>query len=84
MIEHIINDKISPGHAKILVGLDNAELLAEKIIKKKLSVRQAETLARLVKSNKSQNKSKNPNSKDIEDQLSSKIGMKVFLNNKKK
>ena len=83
VIEHIINDKISPGHAKILVGLDNSELLAEKIIKKKLSVRQAEALARLVKSNKSSIKSKDPNSLDIENQLSSKIGMKVFLNNKK-
>ncbi len=83
VIEHIINDKISPGHAKILVGLDNSELLAEKIIKKKLSVRQAEALARLVKSNKSSAKSKDPNSIDIENQLSSKIGMKVFLNNKK-
>ena len=83
VIEHIINDKISPGHAKILVGLDNSELLAEKIIKKKLSVRQAEALARLVKSNKSSIKSKDPNSVDIENQLSSKIGMKVFLNNKK-
>ena len=83
VIEHIINDKISPGHAKILVGLDNSELLAEKIIKKKLSVRQAEDLARLVKSNKYSKKSKNPNSTDIENQLSSKIGMRVFLNNKK-
>ena len=83
VIEHIINDKISPGHAKILVGLDNSELLAEKIIKKKLSVRQADALARLVKSNKSSIKSKDPNSIDIENQLSSKIGMKVFLNNKK-
>ncbi len=83
VIDHIINDKISPGHAKILVGLDNSELLAEKIIKKKLSVRQAEALARLVKSNKSSLKSKDPNSIDIENQLSSKIGMKVFLNNKK-
>ena len=83
VIEHIINDKISPGHAKILVGVDNSELLAEKIIKKKLSVRQAEALARLVKSNKSSIKSKDPNSIDIENQLSSKIGMKVFLNNKK-
>ena len=83
VIEHIINYKISPGHAKILVGLDNSELLAEKIIKKKLSVRQAEALARLVKSNKSSIRSKDPNSIDIENQLSSKIGMKVFLNNKK-
>ena len=83
VIEHIINDKISPGHAKILVGLDNSELLAEKIIKKKLSVRQSEDLVRLVKSKKSSIKSKDPNSIDIENQLSSKIGMKVFLNNKK-
>ena len=83
VIEHIINDKISPGHAKILVGLDNSELLAEKIIKKKLSVRQAEALARLAKGNKSPNKLKDPNSKEIENQLSSKIGMKVFLKNKK-
>ena len=83
VIDHIINEKLSPGHAKILVGLDNSELLAEKIIKKKLSVRQAEALARLVKSNKSSIKSKDPNSIDIENQLSSKIGMKVFLNNKK-
>ena len=83
VIEHIINDKISPGHAKILVGLDNSELLAEKIIRKKLSVRQAEALVRLVKSNKSSNRSKDTNSIDIENQLSSKIGMKVFLNNKK-
>ena len=83
VIEHIINEKLSPGHAKILVGLDNSELLAEKIIKKKLSVRQAEALARLVKSTKSSTKSKDPNSIDIENQLSSKIGMKVFLNNKK-
>ena len=37
----------------------------------------------MVKSNKSSNKLKDPNSIDIENQLSSKIGMKVFLNNKK-
>ena len=83
VIHYIIEEKISPGHAKVLVGLDNSELLAEKIIKKKLSVRQTEALARLTRSNKSLKKSKDPNSIDIENQLSSKIGMKVFLNNKK-
>ena len=36
-----------------------------------------------MKINKSSIKSKDPNSIDIENQLSSKIGMKVFLNNKK-
>ena len=50
IIELIIDEKLSQGHAKILVGLDNALLLA-KIISKKLSVRQAENLVRLLKSN---------------------------------
>ena len=45
----IRNKKISQGHAKILIGLENAFLLAEKIIKKKLSVRQTENLVRLFK-----------------------------------
>ncbi len=83
VIQHVIDENISSGHAKILVGLENSELLAEKIIKKKLSVRQAEALARLTRSNKNSNKSKDPNSIDIENQLSSKIGIKVFLKNKK-
>ena len=45
----IRNEKISQGHAKILIGLENALLLAEKIIKKKLSVRQTESLVRILK-----------------------------------
>ena len=51
IIELIIEEKLSQGHAKILVGLDNAILLAKKIISKKLSVRQAESLVRMLKSN---------------------------------
>ena len=38
IIDMIRHEKISQGHAKILIGLENALLLAEKIIKKKLSV----------------------------------------------
>ena len=34
LIDLIRNNKISQGHAKILIGLENALLLAEKIIKK--------------------------------------------------
>ena len=49
----LINEgKITPGHAKILVGLNNAHFLAKKIIDKKLSVRQSENLIRALKSNK--------------------------------
>ena len=84
IIEYIIDEKISQGHAKILVGLENAQLLAEKIISKKLSVRQAEALIRITKGNKSMNKrSKDSNIIDIENQLMEKIGMRVYVNNKK-
>jgi len=84
IIEYIIDEKISPGHAKILVGLDNVELLAEKIISKKLSVRQTEALVRITKGNKSIiKKNKDSNILDIENQLMKKIGMRVYVNNKK-
>ena len=84
IIEHISNEKISQGHAKILVGVENAELLAEKIISKKLSVRQAEALVRLTKTIKSTfKKNKDSNIKDIENQLMEKIGMRVYVNNNK-
>ena len=84
IIEHISNEKISQGHAKILVGIENAELLAEKIISKKLSVRQAEALVRFTKSNKSNlKKMKDTNIQDIENQLMEKIGMRVYVNNNK-
>ena len=84
IIEHISNEKISQGHAKILVGIENAELLAEKIISKKLSVRQAEALVRFTKTIKSTSKkNKDSNIKDIENQLMEKIGMRVYVNNNK-
>ena len=84
IMEYIIDEKISQGHAKILVGLENAQLLAEKIISKKLSVRQAEALIRFTKGNKSTIKKNNAsNILDIENQLTEKIGMRVYVNNKK-
>jgi len=84
IIEYIIDEKISPGHAKILVGLDNVELFAEKIISKKLSVRQTEALVRITKGKKSIiKKNKDSNILDIENQLMEKIGMRVYVNNKK-
>ena len=77
-------NKISQGHAKVLVGLENAVLLTDKIIKKKLSVRQLESLVRLFKNgSKKPLKSKNANTIATENDLSEKIGMKVILNNKK-
>ena len=84
IIELIVEEKLSQGHAKILVGLDNAILLAKKIISKKLSVRQAENLVRILKSSPNSNyKKKDPNILSLENELASKIGMRVYVNNKK-
>ena len=84
IVEMIRSEKISQGHAKILVGLENALFLADKIIKKKLSVRQTENLVRILK--RPPKKSLNFKSANIiaaENELSSKIGMRVSLINKK-
>ena len=84
VIELVIEEKITHGHAKVLVGLENAFFLAKKIIDKKLSVRQSENLIRVLKfsGNKSK-KSKNPNLLSLESTLEEKTGIKVFINNKK-
>ena len=83
LIEMIKNNKISQGHAKILIGLENALLIAEKIIKKKLSVRQTENLVRLLKRTGRIYKVKDSNIIATENELADKIGMKVLLKNKK-
>ena len=84
VIQLIIDEKISQGHAKILVGLNNSNLLAKKIISKKLSVRQTEALVRSIKKiDKKMFKRKDPNIFIIENEISEKIGMRVFVHNKK-
>ena len=84
LIEMIRSEKISQGHAKILIGLENSLLLAEKIIKKKLSVRQTENLVRILKNGSRKiYKSKDSNSLATENALSEIIGMRVVLINKK-
>ncbi len=83
IIDLIIEEKLSQGHAKILVGLDNALLLAKKIISKKLSVRQTESLVRILKSSPSISaKRKDPNIVSLEEELTDKIGMRVFVKNR--
>ena len=84
LIDMIRNEKISQGHAKILIGLENALLLAEKIFKKKLSVRQTESMVRSIKTGpQKKNIAKDSNIHATENELTNKIGMRVFLNNKK-
>ena len=80
----IEENKLSKGHAKVLVGLENSHFLAKKIIDKKLSVRQSENLIRALKVRKNINqKSKNSNLSSLESGIEEKTGIKVFIRNKK-
>ena len=84
VIDLIQNNKLSQGHAKVLVGLENAFFIAKKIIQKKLSVRQAENLVKIFKSKKTfKVYSGDPNLKQLEKSVSDKIGLRVFIKNKK-
>ena len=84
VINMIENGKITQGHAKILVGMDNANLLAKKIVEKKLSVRQAENLVNLFKRpKKTRLVSKDTNIKELENILINKLGIRVSIKNKK-
>ncbi len=84
VLSYIEQKKITAGHAKILVGLDNAVFLANKFIEKKLSVRQAENLLKVIKKS-GQNKTPyiDPNIQELENSISEKIGLSVSIKNNK-
>ena len=85
ILQFIEQKKISAGHAKILVGLENALFIANKIIEKKLSVRQTENFVKIFKKRKkSYNLSKDPNISQLEQSISDKIGLSVSIKNNKK
>ena len=84
VIQLVEVNKLSQGHAKILVGLENSFVIAKKIIDKKLSVRQSENLVRLFKNpSKRKISSKSANIRDLENILKDKLGIRVLINNKK-
>ena len=82
VIKLIETQKITAGHAKILVGLSNASFVASKILEKKLSVRQAETFVRVFKNKKiKSSKKKDTNIIALELSISNKIGINVDIQN---
>tara|TARA_B100000787_G_scaffold156252_1_gene132232 strand:- start:1225 stop:2073 length:849 start_codon:yes stop_codon:yes gene_type:complete len=84
VLKLIEKKRLSAGHAKILVGLDNAEFVANKIIEKGLSVRQAENFVKIFKTkNQSLKKPKDSNLKELESSIIEKIGLNVSIKNKK-
>ena len=75
---------LSAGHARPLIGLNNAFDIAKKIIQKKLSVRQSEILVRQFKNKKFKLVSKkDTNILDLQKILEEKVGLTVSINNKK-
>ena len=85
IINLIESQKLTAGHAKILVGLSNASFVASKIIEKKLSVRQAENFVKIFKNKKQKSKtSKDTNIVALELSISNKIGLNVDIQNNKR
>ena len=84
VLNFVENKKISVGHAKILVGLDNAEFIANKIVEKKLSVRQSENFVKLFKKRSFKNRTKDPNINDLERSIIDKTGLNVSIKNNRK
>jgi len=76
--------KLTAGHAKILVGLNNASFVANKIIEKKLSVRQTENFVKIFKNKKKSTLTKDTNIIALELSVSNKIGLNVNIQNNKR
>ena len=84
VMEFIQTNKLSQGHAKVLIGLENATFLAKKIIEKKLSVRQTENLVKIFKTKKILKYiSKDSNIRELESSLIDKTGLNISIKNKK-
>ena len=85
VIKLIESKKLTAGHAKILVGLNNASFVANKIVESKLSVRQAENFVQLFKNKRQKSKiSKDTNILALELSISNKIGLNVDIQNNKR
>ena len=85
VIQLIESKKLTSGHAKILVGLENSSFVASKIVEKKLSVRQAENFVKLFKNNKPKSSIiKDTNIIALELSISNKIGLNVDIKNNKR
>ena len=84
VLKLIETKELTAGHAKILVGLQNSEIIAKKIVDKKFSVRQAENFVKIFKKNKyTIRRVKDINLEALENSIREKIGLNVLIKNKK-
>tara|TARA_B100000686_G_C16689939_1_gene917021 strand:+ start:189 stop:1037 length:849 start_codon:yes stop_codon:yes gene_type:complete len=84
VLSMVIQGTITAGHARSLIGLQNATEIAKKIVQKKLSVRQSEILTRQFRNNKIKLvHKKDSNILDLQKSLEEKTGLSVSISNKK-
>jgi ParB family chromosome partitioning protein len=87
--EMLMDGRLTAGHARALLGADNPAALAETIVKRGLNVRQAEKQARGQKPAQSRERAgsakreapaaKDSNTKALENEISSILGMRVAI-----
>ena len=75
--------KLTAGQARPLIGMPNASEVAENIVKKKVTAREVESLAKKKKGVKNTKKHEDPNVAFIRNEIESKIGLNVEILNKK-
>ena len=87
----IIDDKLSTGHARALIGIEDKDVqkeLAEKIYQEKLSVREVEKLIKSIMNPKEKKEPKKKDQsleliyRDIEEKLKQSLGTKVSISSK--
>jgi ParB family chromosome partitioning protein len=84
-IQDMISEgKISSGHARAIMNSAFPEQLAEKIVNENLSVRAAEDLAKQKKPGVKKVKLKDPDTIDLENNLTAKLGLNVSIDHKGK
>ena len=85
VIEYMEKGTLTAGHARALIGVPNAGIIAKKIIKNELSVRQVENLVKVFKNKNIVKliKSKDSNIIELQKSLENKTGLSVIIQNKK-
>ena len=82
----IINNHLSPGHARCLINVKNNIEFAKEIINRNLTVRQAEQLSKGKKNfnkQKKENSIKDPNLVSLQNDLELSLGIKSTIKNNK-
>ena len=78
----ITEGKISAGHARAIMNSAFPEKLAEKIVNENLSVREAESIVKQGKNQIKKVRLKDPDTVDLENSISQKIGLNIEINHK--